>query len=139
MVDIRRNADPAPRPEPRRSAPSPEDIRRQLEQGLASAAPAAVSEVALTGYRERIMAALYQAWIEPKGDAIPLGTVARVRITVERDGRISDHRLIGPSGYERMDASVLEAVRSVRRLPPLPARYAGSSGQFTIAFTLEPR
>lgn len=134
-VRIKRSSEP----EPRRQKPQPsqEDIRRQLRSGIPNPNGVKTSEFTFPNYISRMRAVLYQAWIEPGGDDIPVGSVARVRITVQQDGRISAHRMLGSSGYERMDATVLAAVRSVGQLPPLPEQYARNSRDFTIAFELE--
>ena len=132
---VRKSSEPPP--PRRRPSPSTEDVRRQLAQGMQTPGPVQTSDFPFPSYLGRVKAALYGAWAEPKGDEIPSGTTVRVEITVERDGRISAHRLLGSSGYARMDATVLDAVRSVDRLPPLPAGYAHASRDFTVVFELD--
>lgn len=132
---VRRNQHTAPPQERRRPQPSAEDIQQALKQGLPTSDPLRTSTLPAS-YFDRVHAALYRAWAQPGGDQVPIGTVAQAAITIERDGRISDHRLTRPSGNARMDASVLAAVRSVDRVPPLPAGYTGRSREITIDFQL---
>ena len=59
-----------------------------------------------------------------------------LRITIQRDGTISDFGLAKPSGNPVMDQSVLEAARKVIKIAPVPEGMGGASG-YTININFE--
>lgn len=78
-------------------------------------------------YVERIRDIVYRNWGNPfAGRARPenlrLATVVSFRI--DRDGRISEARLVQSSGNDAWDRSAIRAAEN-SRLPPLPASYPG--------------
>jgi TonB family protein len=80
----------------------------------------------------------YSQWEQPT--AIPnehrhdFATV--LKITIQRDGTISDFSLAKPSGNPVMDQSVLEAARKVIKIAPVPEKM-GNSGGYTININFE--
>ncbi len=64
--------------------------------------------------------------------------VTTLRITIEKNGRISSASVVTPSGNIVMDESVLAAAKRVARIAPLPDGIAeGSSYTINIAFELD--
>ena len=59
-----------------------------------------------------------------------------LKITIQRDGTISDFSLSKPSGNPVMDQSVLEAARKVIKIAPVPEKM-GSSAGYTININFE--
>jgi TonB family protein len=61
-----------------------------------------------------------------------------LRITIEKDGRISSSTVVNSSGNVVMDESVLAAAKRVKRIAQLPAGIAkGESYTINIAFELD--
>jgi TolA protein len=59
-----------------------------------------------------------------------------LKITIQRDGTISDFGLAKPSGNPVMDQSVLEAARKVIKIAPVPEGMGGAGG-YTININFE--
>lgn len=81
-----------------------------------------VNENVLAGYHELIHDRFYSQWEQPT--AIPTehrhDFVCTLRLTIERDGAISNFSLAKPSGNPVMDESVLAAAAKVKQIAPLP-------------------
>ena len=78
-------------------------------------------------YVERIRDIVYRNWGNPfagraRPDHVRLATVVSFRI--DRDGRISEAKLVQSSGNDAWDRSAIRAAEN-SRLPPLPASYPG--------------
>lgn len=86
-------------------------------------------------YLELVRQALYRAWDQPTDIGIA-GLVTRVELTLESDGTITSSRMTAGSGNRVMDDSVLRAVRSVRRIPRLPAEFLRGHRRIVVAFEL---
>ncbi len=146
--------EPAPAPEPKknpvevsqtrvpRPTPPPEPRKRfragQIHEQLREPASPAPSQddFPFSWYFVLVKQALYAAWDKPSDESVAPGMVARIIITVKRDGTISQSLLRRSSGSALLDASALRAVESVSRLDPLPARYRGDRREITIDFEL---
>jgi len=63
--------------------------------------------------------------------------VTTVRIRIERDGRISQARILRPSGNPVMDQSVQEAITRVQRIQPLPDGLGQGAYEININFELD--
>lgn len=64
--------------------------------------------------------------------------VTMLRITIEKDGRISAASVVTPSGNVVMDQSVLAAAQRVKKIAPLPDGITtGGAYTITIAFELD--
>ena len=67
--------------------------------------------------------------------ALALGRDATtVLIRVQRDGAITSRTMLRSSGNTIMDQSVMDAVRSVNRLRPLPAAWGGLYRTYPLIF-----
>lgn len=86
-------------------------------------------------YLELVRQTLYRAWNQPTQIGIA-GLVANVELSLSPDGAVAGSRLAGGSGNSTMDESVMRAVRSVRRIPGLPAEFTLSHRRLTVAFEL---
>lgn len=129
---VTRSVDP-PVSEPRRL--SKEDIRKLLERGARLGDHTHVAE----GDRvllDRIRRALYEAWSQPSKEEAG-EAVARAEVTLGLDGRITGRRLIGSSGNSAMDASVLQALRSVTRIEGVTPAFLKRHPSVKIAFKVE--
>ena len=87
-------------------------------------------------YYAKVRAVMYEAWQQPSALAGQKGLITRVLIRVQRDGRITRRSLVQPSGNALMDASVMNAVKSVQRIQELPPGFGGAYKAITIDFEL---
>ncbi len=70
----------------------------------------------------------YKAWQQPQtvvATGVKLSATARIRI--EKDGRVSDFKIIRPSGNIVVDDSVKAVAGRVARVDALPASIAGAA------------
>ena len=73
-------------------------------------------------YASMLHERFYARWEQPTSVfASAQRYVATLRLRIERDGRISDYRLVRSSGLVPMDESVLAAAARVGRVDPPPA------------------
>jgi TonB family protein len=91
---------------------------------------------ALAYYYAQVREAMYAVWRQPSG-AGASGIRTQVRVKVLRGGGVVSRQLVSGSGSSVMDASVMNAVQSVSRLPPLPADVSGDSLEIVVEFVLE--
>lgn len=123
---------------------SAEEIRRMLgatlptppAAGASGAGPVAGPEQPYAWYLALVRATMYDAWQQPSALAGKRGLVASMLIRVRQDGEIIERRLLKGSGNALMDASVLNAVESVKKLPELPFGFGGNTKDLTIDFEL---
>jgi len=73
-------------------------------------------------YIERMVAIISVNWFKPQQN---VQTNPVVRFQIERDGTITDVRLVTSSGLPFVDRAALRAVMVSSPLPPLPADYGG--------------
>ena len=73
------------------------------------------TQIVTSEIRKKVMKRLDGEGGIPKGK---LQTV--VRVSVDGDGRITDHRIIGSSGNTRMDEAVIQSLHSLRISEPPP-------------------
>ena len=88
-------------------------------------------------YLELIHDRFYSQWEQPTslyGGGTRFSTTVEIRI--EKDGRISNFRIITPSGNFVMDESVEKAGRRVSRIDPLPDGL-GQGGSYTVRINFE--
>jgi periplasmic protein TonB len=74
----------------------------------------------------------YRAWEQPQtvlASGIKLAATARIRI--EKDGRVSDFKIVKPSGNVLVDESVRSVAAKVTRVDALPAGM-GSNGHYDV-------
>lgn len=125
-------------PPPRGPTLSDEEIRRLLAMGAKPGETTVIpppSQLAIAEYHQHIRDRMYAAWDQPGQLRNLPGLNTVVMITVEPDGRISGRRQTRSSGNALMDDSVMQAVRSVSALRPLPAGH-GRPMDVEITFEL---
>lgn len=93
------------------------------------------SNPVLGTYYQQVYDRMYSAWVQPSQLKSLPGLSADIRIVVEPDGKITGRTKIRGSGNELMDESVLKAVQSVKKLPPLPREFR-SPREITVTFVL---
>jgi protein TonB len=71
-------------------------------------------------YVQRMLALIESRWYKPAASA---GTRARVRFTINRDGRVDRIELETGSGNSSFDRAALRALYAANPLPPLPPAY----------------
>lgn len=74
----------------------------------------------------------YRAWEQPQtvvASGVKLSAVARIRI--EKDGRVSDFKIVKPSGNVLVDESVQSVSHKVTQVDALPAAI-GSGGHYDV-------
>lgn len=121
--------DPPPQPTPQLTA---DQIREQLAREVPTTR--VTTGPTADAWDRMVFQTFHDAWEQP--GAVSAGTIAMVRIRVERDGRVTRRDLARSSGNAIMDESVMRAVNSVSRLPPLPDRLRGPHHDLTIEFEL---
>ncbi|MEI6339551.1 MAG: energy transducer TonB [Verrucomicrobiota bacterium] len=62
--------------------------------------------------------------------------VSTLQIRIEKNGRVSDVKILKGSGNVLMDESVMAAARKVLQIDPLPAGL-GSDGAYTVNINFE--
>ena len=91
-----------------------------------------------TAYDHIISTEFYRAWDQPRGLEIPDGhNIARLYVTIGRDGKVKQFSLAQLTGVPELDSSVLAAARKVRQLIPIPADYVGDTYKIAINFQLD--
>jgi TonB family protein len=83
-------------------------------------------------YVQRMLALIESRWYKP---AVPAGTKARARFTINRDGRLSRIELESNSGNSSFDRAALRALYAANPLPPLPPAYRKSSLTVHLTFS----
>jgi len=86
-------------------------------------------------YYELIRQTLYRVWNQPSSIGVA-GLVTRVELAMSPDGSITDSRIINGSGNPVMDASVVKALRSIRRVSGVPPAFLSAHRRITVAFEL---
>jgi len=117
----------------RKSSLSEADMRRLLngDTRFGDGSPVSQEFVVLDMVRQ----AMYRAWNQPTDIGIA-GLVTKVELTFSSDGAITASRMIASSGNRIMDASVMQAVQSVRRVAGLPASFLSSHRRIPVSFEL---
>lgn len=126
------NRPPPPEPRPAINA---DLLKRQLASAVSVGTPGPADRIP-GWYYAMVRRKMYEAWDQPSASVVSPGKVARLAITVRRDGAITQRTLAKSSGSPILDASALKAVQSVDRLDALPDEFAGTSKEITIDFKL---
>ena len=84
---------------------------------------------------EIVRDALSDAWDQPVRSEAG-SRPAEAEFSLDSSGRISDARIIQASGSPICDVSVMEAIRSVRRINGLSTRFLRSYPKLSIEFKL---
>ena len=124
---------PAPTPPPQPASQGPAG-RGGLSLGGSSdgeSEPGIPSDFQFTYYIDRMLALIESRWYKPP---VPLGTGARARFTILRDGKLKGIALEESSGYPTFDRAILRALYAANPLPPLPPAYLKSSLTIHLRF-----
>ena len=95
---------------------------------------------AMTFYASLVRRNIENAWKKPIYPPTETGRLAftiQIRLTLTSSGRMSDVKVLAPSGYEAMDRSVLAAVNEAM-FPPFPSTLGYPSLPFTVEIVLTP-
>lgn len=71
-------------------------------------------------YVDQMLAMIGTQWVRP---ALGSGVEAILHFKIERDGRVTDLRVVQSSGYNSFDLAGIRAVQTASPLPPLPTSY----------------
>ena len=94
--------------------------------------PGIPSDFHFAYYVQRMLALIEARWYKP---AAPADTKARVRFTINRDGRLSRIELESSSGHPSFDRAALRALYATNPLPPLPPAYSKQSLTVHLTFS----
>ena len=94
--------------------------------------PGIPSDFRFAYYVQRMLALIEARWYKP---AVPTGTQARVRFTINRDGRLSRIELEASSDNSSFDRAALRSLYATNPLPPLPPAYLKSSLTVHLTFS----
>ena len=116
-----------------KSSLSEADMRRLLngDSRFGDGSPISQEFVVLDMVRQ----AMYRAWDQPTDIGIA-GLTTKIELTFSSDGSITGSRMLASSGNKTMDASVMRAVQSVRRVSGLPASYLSTHRRIPVSFEL---
>ncbi|MEO5720544.1 MAG: TonB family protein [Chthoniobacterales bacterium] len=79
----------------------------------------------------------FGAWVQPRTASATGGTMsALVQLRIEKDGRVSDFKIVRSSGNVVVDESVTAVGRRVTKVDPLPPGLA-ESGQYDVRIKFE--
>ena len=117
---------------------SADEIRRLLAAGarISDHTSIPMGDLWEAGYYNHVHEMMYRVWKQPTSLSASAGMSAEVLIRVQRDGTIIQREMVRPSGNSLMDDSVMQAVRSVTKLKPLPSQCPGSTKDIRILFEL---
>jgi len=73
-------------------------------------------------YVDQMLTLIGANWLKPE---VTEGTAAVVAFSIQRDGRITDVKLITPSGLGVYDRAAVRAIYAANPLPPLPPEFQG--------------
>jgi len=86
----------------------------------------------MTEFFNRLEERVRENWINLVPDASKL--MVQVRITIEKDGRVSGTRIEEGSGNVHFDESVMRAIRRASPLPVPPERLRGGEDHYEVGF-----
>jgi protein TonB len=89
----------------------------------------------LTVYYTAVMKKVEASWKKPPYSESQSLSV-RLDFDVDRSGRVARFELIKQSGYQALDLSAIEAIKSAEPYPPLPAGIDGDHLRISIELTL---
>ncbi|MCB9377967.1 MAG: TonB C-terminal domain-containing protein [Holophagales bacterium] len=124
----------AAEPETPTSASAPADAKPEV-QGRAGGTAAGLSlGAAVAGldnpnftygyYVDQMLALISRNWVRPP---VGSGIEATVHYRIQRDGKITELRIVSSSGINSFDLAALRAVQASSPLPPLPRGFRDSS------------
>lgn len=85
-------------------------------------------------YSDLLHDRFYEAWVEPPRVGAERGKVSvLVDVRVARDGRVVSFKPVKLSGYPRIDRSILDVGKRVKKVPPPPIQ----DGEFRLRIYFE--
>jgi periplasmic protein TonB len=139
-----RSADPmqsrAAEAQAEQRAAGADSVEAQAGSGQAPAAVAAGERVRLLeSWGALIQQRLQRALVYPRqAEMRRLGGTATVELTVGRDGRVLDRRLVASAGAAVLDEAALQTIERARGIPSAPEGLAGNSFMFRLPVTFQP-
>jgi protein TonB len=94
--------------------------------------PGIPSDFHFAYYVQRMLALIEARWYKP---VAPADTKARIRFTINRDGRLTRIELESSSGNSSFDRAALRALYATNPLPPLPPAYSKPSLTVHLTFS----
>jgi colicin import membrane protein len=91
--------------------------------------------VPYANFLSAVQTVYYNAWRQP--DSAP-ELVAKVSVSIARDGTVISARLLNPSGNSSVDKSVQETIERVKYAAPLPASATEESRTVIVNFKTQP-
>ena len=89
-------------------------------------------------YSNILHSRFYRAWEQPAVLDAPRGKISvPVDVQIDARGRVSDFKLVQPSGYPELDASIRAVARRVRQVEPPPSVAGAKLFQLRIYFDLD--
>lgn len=123
-----REATPRPTPVPAPAGGSGLSVGGGTNQDI----PGIPSDFHFAYYVQRMLALIESRWYKP---VVPADTRARVRFTINREGRLSRIELEESSGNSSFDRAALRSLYATNPLPPLPPGYRKSSLTVHLTFS----
>ncbi|MGE5346418.1 MAG: TonB family protein [Acidithiobacillales bacterium] len=124
-----------PTPAPAAAAPSEPSVELPSAGGSGSATEGSGSALSFgtsvagldsdfpfTFYVDQMLTLIGGNWLKPEGSE---GLAAVVGFQIQRDGQITDVKLLTPSGVGFYDRAAVRAVYAANPLPPLPPEFQG--------------
>lgn len=149
---------PAPTPEKKKKKPSPApastpakksspaekktatvavDPMKEGSAGSAGAGGGAAGGAQFSWYGNMLHNRFFGAWAQPTAASATGGKMsALVQLRIEKDGRVSDFRIVRSSGNVVVDESVAAVGKRVLKVDPLPAGLA-ASGHYDVRIKFE--
>ena len=128
---VRRQPTPAPKPL------SSADIKKALGAGPKLSGLKTSGDITVPSwYLAQVRNSMYEAWAQPSG-LVASGLSVDAEIRVQKDGRVTERRMLRRSGNGVMDRSVEDAMAAVDRLPRLPSEVPGPYLDIPILFKLD--
>ena len=96
--------------------------------------------VAAGRYGHQMHDRFYEAWRQPPAVALPHGKISvPVDVKIASDGRVSDFRIVKPSGNDRIDKSIAAIGAKITQVPPPPDTPPQGHFKLRIYFELDVR
>lgn len=120
---------------PARKQLSEKEIKKLLAQGAKAGDHTSIPDDDARCF-EIVRQALYGAWVQPSAEEAA-GAVAEASIRLRRDGIVVDRNLVRKSGNPVLDASVMQALHSIRRIAGLSSAFVNRHEVITVSFEIE--
>lgn len=120
-----------------------QDLQRRLNSRVqearhTGAATQAQQQIIDDYFRRSVMTAIDAAWQPPSAALVPRTARTMVSFVLSRDGRVSNIRITGPSGFAVLDDSARAAIQQAQ-FPPFPSDLARDSLTVEVPFEVQPQ